>query len=101
MERRRDRTETLEQMKILNLHSRLMKNQHNMIKEALHYGLNEVIGKYGSIVSAIKSDLVPFTMGLDSPDRKVSLFKSDYDLRKFIKFQAKKYAKWYAEKLGV
>uniref|UniRef100_A0A0G4I9D6 Uncharacterized protein n=1 Tax=Chromera velia CCMP2878 TaxID=1169474 RepID=A0A0G4I9D6_9ALVE len=107
MEVRRMKSENLARMKILQTHSRLMKAQQNMLKEALHYGLNEVMGKYGAIITAIKTELLPFTMGIaGSPARRISLFKSDYDLRKYIKYNARKsvslvgrYAKRYAEEV--
>jgi len=57
MQKKRDATERLERMKILELQLKLLKAQDEMIKDALHTNLSRVIAQYGPAIEGIKAEV--------------------------------------------
>lgn len=58
MEKKRDATERLERMKVLELEMKLLKAENEMIKDALHVGISRVLAQYGPVVDSIKAELL-------------------------------------------
>ena len=57
MQSRRDLAEKWERLKILEFEMNLQKAQDEMIKDALHQGLQKVISKFGPAIEGVQEDL--------------------------------------------
>ncbi|PFH35537.1 putative blood stage antigen 41-3 precursor [Besnoitia besnoiti] len=57
MQKKRDATERLERMKILELQLKLLKAQDEMIKDALHTSVARVLAQYAPAVEAVKAEV--------------------------------------------
>ncbi|EPR64842.1 putative blood stage antigen 41-3 precursor [Toxoplasma gondii GT1] len=57
MQKKRDATERLERMKILELQLKLLKAQDEMIKDGLHTSVARVLAQYAPAVEAVKAEI--------------------------------------------